>query len=182
MGEEEQQTFTEGSKRAPQGQALGRLIRKSYRHTELLLFQCSQLSRCCLFSSMVWEVAPKPLSPPLWTPECIRPRLLMKMKMRMKSHLLLVGGNGASLRGEGLVEIRSRSLNNPTEPLLHFTYSCPNIVHVCILLLSRFHPTSSPPLVKCHQKGPGENRGQQKSTHPSARAAGRNVPGRTGRW
>lgn len=66
---------------------------QSHTHQMLVLFLCSELGLPSLFCSMEWEVAPKPLSPPLWTPECIRPRLPMKMKMRMKSHLLLVGGS-----------------------------------------------------------------------------------------
>ena len=66
---------------------------QSHTHQMFVSFLCSEICLCSLFCSMEWEVAPKPLSPPLWTPECIRPRLPMKMKMRMKSHPLLVGGN-----------------------------------------------------------------------------------------
>lgn len=135
-----------------------------HTYTKLLLFLCSELSLCCLFSSMEWEVAPKPLSPPLWTPECIRPRLLMKMKMRMKSHLPLVGSNVASLRGESLVETRLWSLTNPTEPLPHFTHSCPHIAHVASLCSPISFQLLLPPAAKCHQKGLGDNRERQKST------------------
>lgn len=127
-----------------------------HTYTKLLLFRCSELSLCCLFSSMVWEVAPKPLSPPLWTPECIRPRLLMKMKMRTKSHLLLVGGNGASLRGEeGFMETRLWSLNNPTEPLRHFTMSNDySHLHPCAVQFSSnyFSPTSKMPPERSRRK------------------------------
>lgn len=154
--------FIEGSKRAPQRHCL--LIRKSQMYTDAQnqLFLCAELFLCCSFSSMVWEVAPKPLSPPLWTPECIRPHLLMKMKMRMKSHPLIVRASVASLRWEGLVESRSGSLNHPSELLSHFTRSKHS--WCCILALSSCRPASSLPPAKCHQKDVGGNREQQKPT------------------
>lgn len=116
-----------------------------------LVFLCSELSLCCLFCSMGWEVAPKPLLPPLWTLECIRPHLPMKMKTRMKSHLLLVGGNVAGLRGEGLVETRSWGLNNPTEALRFYLPLSKDHSSLYLRVL-QFPSNSFPPTRKVREK------------------------------
>lgn len=147
-----------------------------------VVFLCSELSLCCLFCSMGWEVAPKPLLPLLWTLECIRPHLPMKMKTRMKSHLLLVGGNVASLRGEGLVETRSWGMNNPTEALrfhlpLSKDYSS-LYPHVLQFPSNSFPHTSEIPSEKSERRqGAAEIH-----TSLSAQAPGRNVSSRVRRW